>query len=535
MPGKILCEARGLARSRLHGIKRWIGLMAMAFTTIMPTSAATAQPVATIDSGKLAGVAVNEAIVAFKGIPYAAAPVGPLRWRAPQSAPLWTGTRPATDFGAICPQTPFPGGPVPANAPQAEDCLFLNVWMPATALRPDGSRRSAGLPVLVSIHGGGLVNGSGSDPVFDGGALARRGIIVVTFNYRLGRLGFFRHPALTAENADATLGNYGFMDQIAALQWVRRNIARFGGDPARVTIAGESAGAVSVQTMMISPLARGLFAAAIAQSSAPRIDFASSTAAELAGSAFAAGAGVPGNDLKALREIPIPQLLKDAEFFKQDRKTYSGAMVDGTLVPELLMTAFAAGHQAKVPYIGGANGRELGGLPGFAVTALVAQLPSPAQALMKQVYDPGGDRPATDFGIDFLSDQALVEPARTLVKATAKAGQPSWTYRFDYVAEHLRATTPGATHASDVAYTFATIGKVDPMASDADRRVADMVADYWANFVRTHDPNGPGLPAWPRANAGGDPILLIGNMGIAAGPDPRAARLDALAEFTEPK
>jgi para-nitrobenzyl esterase len=332
-------------------------LCVAAALTSLPAQAQDRATTVSIESGVLRGAAVAD-IASFKGVPFAAAPTGELRWRAPQPALHWKGERDATRFGSICPQTDFPGGAAIVGVLRSEDCLFLNVWAPAA-----GIGKRAVLPVLVSIHGGGMVNGSGSDAVFDGAALANRGLVVVTFNYRLGRLGFFRHPAIDAEAAKAgeATGNFAFMDQIAALEWVKANIARFGGDPVRVTIAGESAGGVSVLAMMTSPRAKGLFSAAIAQSAVPRFDFVAGPDAEKAGIAFAASAGLSGADAKALRDIPVATLLKGAEFFSQDRKTYSGPMVDGTVIVHSLMPAFVAGQQARVPMIVGTTGRELGG------------------------------------------------------------------------------------------------------------------------------------------------------------------------------
>lgn len=490
----------------------------------VPAAAQPANPEVRIDSGAIRGTAAD-GVRTYKGIPFAAPPVGELRWRAPRLPAPWNGTRDASAFGTICPQTDFPGGQGINGVARSEDCLFLNIWA------PEARRGKAKLPVLVSIHGGGMVNGSGSDPVFDGRSLARRGLVVVTFNYRLGRLGFFRHPSLEAgAAADGMDGNFALMDQIAALEWVKRNIARFGGDPARVTIAGESAGGVSVLAMMTSPKAKGLFSAAIVQSAVPRFDFASADVALEAGTAFGRAAGA--NDAAALRALPIETLLKGVEFFAQDKKTFSGAMVDGVVVTRSLIPAFKAGDQAKVPLLIGATGRELGGLPSFAVAAMFGQLPATEQALARSLYDPDGTGGAA-AGADYLGDRAFVEPARAIASLGVAAGQPVWTYRFDHVAEHLRPTTRGATHASDVPYSFATLGAVDDKASAADLAAADRVADYWANFVKRHDPNGPGLADWPFTDARGEPLLLIDNEAITVGADPRAAKLNALAAAAE--
>lgn len=506
------------------------GLLVILAAASTLATEALAAPQVRVAQGELRGADLPGGGGVYRGVPYAAAPVGPLRWRAPQDAPPWRGVRDAAVFGPSCPQPPFPGDPNASTGPFSEDCLFLNIWTPAaTASAPRGK-----LPVLVSIHGGGLTNGGGAWPVFDGAALARRGIVVVTINYRLGRLGFFAHPALEAEGRGSSGVNFAHMDQIAALTWVKHNIRAFGGDPRRVTIAGESAGGASVQALMISPQARGLFSAAIAQSAPARQVFASKAAAIRAGEAFARSVGAP-NDLEALRRVPIDQVLKGVTFFQQDPETYAGPTIDGRVIPESLMAAFAAGRQARVPYLLGSTGLELGALPEAYGEIGLKRLSPESQAAVLAAYDPKGERKPGAVAIDALSDIAFAEPARANARAAAAFGQSVWIYRFEYVPEHERASTRGARHASDVAYTFDTLGLVDPKATLRDLQAAHQVADYWANFIRFHDPNGGALPRWPRVAEAGEPILRMGAEAFLAGPDPRVAKLDVLEALATPR
>jgi para-nitrobenzyl esterase len=305
-----------------------------------------------VESGKLLGVS-QDGVVSYKGIPFAAPPTGNLRWKAPQPATHWSGVRSAAQFGHDCMQLPFPSDAAPLGTAPDEDCLVLNVWVPAT-------HASTPLPVMVWIYGGGFVNGGSSPAVYDGSQFAKQGVVFVSFNYRVGRFGFFAHPALTAEAGSAPLGNYAFLDQIAALKWVQKNIAAFGGDAQKVTLFGESAGGSSVLTMMTSPLSRGLFQQAIIESgggrdvmgSAPELKNAANgkPSAESTGVAFAQSKGIHGTDaasLEALRKLPATSIvdgLNMASMF-QAASTYSGPMIDGKIVVESQQSAFLAGHQ----------------------------------------------------------------------------------------------------------------------------------------------------------------------------------------------
>lgn len=485
---------------------------------------------ATVETGKLRG-AVSGAVVAFKGIPYAAPPVGPNRWRPPQPAAKWSGVRDATQYGPDCMQLPFPGDAAPLGVTPAEDCLYVNVWKPAR-----GGRR---LPVMVWIYGGGFVNGGSSPEVYDGSRFAENGIVFVSFNYRVGRFGFFAHPALTRESPDGMLGNYAFMDQIAALRWVQRNIAAFGGDPNNVTIFGESAGGMSVLTLMTSPAARGLFHKAIVQSGGGRnllgpmrrLSEAQGAlgSAESVGVAFARKMGIEGDDakaLEALRALPAEKIVDGLNMASMNTPTYGGPMIDGKIVVETVEQAFLGGRQAKVPFIAGANNMDIG----FSFARTLEDVFKPfgeLRARAEAAYNPDGKGDARTVGYLAAMDRMMIEPARFTVRKMAEAGQKAFHYRFSYVAESMRKEWPGAPHATEIPYVFNTVKvKYGDRLTPADQKMADIVHAYWVDFVKKGDPNGGGRPAWPACKAACDDILEFGPAEVSAKADPWKPRLD---------
>ncbi len=485
---------------------------------------------ATVETGRLRGV-VSGAVAAFKGIPYAAPPVGPNRWRPPQPAAKWTGVRDASHYGADCMQLPFPGDAAPLGVTPAEDCLYLNVWKPAR-----GGRR---LPVMVWIYGGGFVNGGSSPEVYDGSRFAEDGIVFVSFNYRVGRFGFFAHPALTKESAGGMVGNYAFMDQIAALKWVKRNIAAFGGDPNNVTIFGESAGGMSVLTLMTSPEARGLFHKAIVESGGGRnllgpmrkVSQAQGAlgSAESVGLAFAKKMGIEGTDaraMEALRALPAEKIVDGLNMASMNTPTYSGPMIDGKIVVETAEQAFLGGRQAKVPFIAGANNMDIG----FSFARTLEDVFKPfgeLRARAEAAYNPDGKGDARTVGYQAAMDRMMIEPARFTVRKMAEAGQKACHYRFSYVAEPLRKEWPGAPHATEIPYVFNTVKvKYGEKLTPADQKMADMVHAYWVDFVKKGDPNGAGRPVWPACRAACDEILEFGPAEVSAKTDPWKARLD---------
>jgi len=515
--------------SRVQGRVRAVRLVLPALLASAAT-AACSQPappplppsaVVHIESGDLAG-ARDGAISIFKGVPFAAPPVGDLRWRPPAAPTAWTGARDATRYGADCMQNRQAWDATASKQPVSEDCLTLNVWTPASL---GAAAAGHGLPVMVWIHGGGLVSGSGTAPIFSGTRLAQRGVVLVTFNYRLGRFGFFAHPALIRESPDGPVGDYGLMDQIAVLTWVQRNIAAFGGDPADVTLFGESSGGESVNRLMLSPAARGLFAKAIAESGGGRNPWKPLPDAEAIGKAFAVKAGVTGDDPAALRAIPAAKVLGHIDMLTNEADTYSGPILDGRIATENVAEGFAAGHQAKAPYIVGSNSDELGVVPAFVLTPMTEKAAAVLGADKGAVVAAYGSPDA--FHARFASDLNFTEPARTLA-ASASAAQPAFLYRFGYVATAARKSGHGAGHASELGFVFGNLGTGNIGDGAADQAAADLMGAYWTNFAKHGDPNGAGLPAWPAYTPASDQMLAITFTGAEASKAGSPA-LDAIA------
>ena len=468
--------------------------------------------------------ATHPGILAFEGIPFAAAPVGDLRWRPPAPVEPWEGVRDATAPGAICMQQGA------QQATQSEDCLFLNVWAPREAAGP--------LPVMVWIHGGGYRLGSGSGPGYDGAPLAASDVVLVTINYRLNVFGFLAHPALSAESEHGASGNYGLLDMVAALEWVRDNAAAFGGDPQRVTIFGESAGGGAVMALMIAPQAEGLFHRAIAQSTyvhgwdrpldAPARGW---EPAEALGEQVAAALGAPGagaEALAAMRAADAGELLQAAgagALF-----IWSGTVwapnVDGWIVPDDPLAMYEAGLQHDVPLIAGITANEgslfrsrfdIADADGFEayVRTDFAGIAPDALAL----YDAAGEG-GFAAGLDRLvHDMFFAGPARLQLRANAAAGAPAWFYQFAHVPPTAGGAQFGAHHASELAYVFGTLdASPDTPWTAADRAVSDTMIGYWTQFAAAGDPNRAGLPAWPAYTLAGDAHLtLAANVETGAG------------------
>ncbi len=475
---------------------------------------AAAQQVRT-EAGPVRGIGV-EGTVAFLGIPYAAPPVGDLRWSPPAPPAHWTEARDANRAGNDCMQNAMPGVTT-SGQPTSEDCLFLNVWTPSASA-------GAKLPVMVWIHGGGFVSGSGSLAETDGARLAARGVVVVSFNYRLGRFGFFAHPALAAEGKG---GNFGLMDQIAALEWVKRNIAGFGGDPAKVTIFGESAGGESVLRLMAAPAARGLFARAISASGGGRDHWPVLSDAEAKGRAFAAAAGA--GDARSLRALPATVVLGGINMLNKEDARYSGPITDGDIVPEDAARVFAAGREARVPLIIGNNDDELG----FVPAALLPMVNGPVLAALGKGADAvKASYASPDKATRYLAGDAMfTEPALAMARWHAATGAPTWLYRFGYVAEGKRKEGVGAGHATDVIFQFDNLAKGDAKPSAVDAAVAAQVGDYWTSFARTGDPNGKGLPRWDRLDGAAPRLLAIGaSAAMAEAGSPSLAAIAAARE-----
>jgi len=511
---------------------------------------AASGPQVTIDTGTLQGItqpgtaAVHSNTDAFKGIPFAAPPVGDLRWKAPQSVPAWSGIRMATQYGHDCMQKPFPSDAAPLGTQPAEDCLVLNVWRPANL------KAGAKKPVMVWIYGGGYVNGGASPSVYDGSEFARNGIVFVSFNYRVGRFGFFAHPALTQEDPDGLHGNYGLMDQIAALQWVKRNITAFGGDPDNVTLFGESAGGRSVHVMLTSPLSQHLFQRAIIESGGGRSsvlgfrylnrDLAGLPSAETIGLKFAEKHGIHGTDrhaLARLRALPAETVTDGLNMMTMNDPTYAGPIVDGKLITTDPANTYKAGAGMNVPLMVGATNNDFG-FPPVRKTMQEALSPFGAdryeQAL--KAYNPDGAYSPQEVAQFIASDQTMIEPARFAAIHAAKQSQPTYAFRFSYVADSmLKEWSAGAVHASEIPYVFNTVSaRYGQNLTAADAAMAQQVHQYWVNFAKTGNPNGPGLPQWSRYQPDSDQILEFAAQGAdqtITRADPWKARLDLVSSI----
>ncbi|MDP1027744.1 carboxylesterase family protein [Sphingomonas sp. KR1UV-12] len=487
-----------------HMLRRTLRIAGLAALTIAGPAAGQA-PQVTIDTGALRGARSGETLV-FKGIPYAAPPVGALRWRPPAMPAAWVGTRDASRFGAACPQGPEHKEPWAQVGPQSEDCLFLNVWRPA---------RSGRYPVMVFIHGGGFTYGAAGVPLYDGEALAARGAVIVTINYRLGRLGFFAHPALTRESPEGRLGNYAIMDQIAALQWVKRNVAAFGGDPANVTVFGESAGAGSVQILMDSPDAKGLFHKAISESGAGSSALfpirGGALNAEAVGQLWATSLGLPNATAEQLRAIPLADVVKNGRAFP---------FIDGRVVVHSPGEPFYRQAQLPIPLIIGGNSNEssLGGMTEAAAKALLG---ADFQPLLDGYVAMTG-KPAAAAAVDLAEDTGFVLPSFALADQHAAAGHRAFVYYFDQVPVDQRATAAGADHGGEIEYVFGT-KPVEHRWDARDAAVSKLMGDYWVRFARTGDPNGGGTPHWPQATT-------LPTAYLAVGATTKAARLQPVQE-----
>jgi len=471
-------------------------------------------PLVQVAGGQLRGVRAQEGVRAFLGVPYARPPVGKLRWRAPQPLPPWEGVREARHFGPRAMQSYRWSDMVFRSDRADEDCLYLNVWTPEGA---------SGLPVLVYFHGGGLVAGDGSEPRYDGAALARHGIVVVTLNYRLGVFGFFVHPELRAEDAQGCAGNYGFLDQLAALRWVRQNIASFGGDPAKVTLAGQSAGAASVCAQVLSPQARGLFRAAVAQSGSMVGTHApvALPVAESRGLELARSANAP--DLAAMRELPAAELLCLSEQAGMPRL---GPCIDGRYLVEPARTSLEFGRQTDVPLLIGWTSEEIGEstllgkepctIEGFR-RAVLRRYGEHSEDVLK-AFEPRTEAEVRDCAAALASEHFIVQPTWLWADLQAKSGgQPVYRYRFTrpLPPRHdngpVRVRGGGAHHSDDLPYWFGNIRLLDWLAwDDGDQSCEVVMQAAFMNFIRSGNPNGPGVPEWPWIQASTPRVMRLG-------------------------
>ena len=480
-----------------------------------------AGPVATVEGGQLAGAPspLGGEVMVYRGVPFAAPPVGDLRWRPPGPSAAWEGVLDATEAAPACMQNPLPAAVqtfYDAGVDRMdEDCLYLNVW---TAAGPDDRA-----PVLVWIHGGGLAIGNGADITYDGTRLAQRGVVLVTINYRLGAFGYLAHPLLSAESGHGASGNYGLLDQVAALGWVQRNIAAFGGDPSRVTIFGESAGSWSVNQLMATPLARGLFHAAIGES----------------GGGFGSrGGAAPGAEIESAGERFVEALLGDGVAPSLEAMRAAGAdavqgvapelvrstaNVDGWVFPDTVYDIFAAGRQHDVPVIVGSNADEMTMLGGAAGAETLEQFRETIRAeygdhadALLDTFPAATDEEAQQARIASGTDATFGWEMRTWARMMETVSSPAYLYFFSRVPPAADADRYGAYHTAEIPYVFDNFGvSPHPYAnrdySDTDRKLSDILASYWVNMAATGNPNGEGLPEWPAYDPEADAALRVGD------------------------
>lgn len=455
-----------------------------------------------LTSGPISG-AYEDGVWSYRGIPYAAPPVGELRWKEPQPVDPWDEVRPCVEYGPSCPQQESDWTGMLSIGEMDEDCLYLNVWSPAES--PEER-----LPVMVWIHGGAFKSGSGSLPIYDGRHLAEKGVVLVTINYRLGALGFLAHRLLSKESPHGVSGNYGLLDQIAALEWVRDNIASFGGDPGNVTIFGESAGGMSVLDLMASPLAAGLFHRAIVESG-PLLDLGlplnrdnTLEAAEKMGEDASRDLGCDEaeDELAALRAVPPEKLV---ELSASENELFSpvnfGPNVDGYVLPKSPSEAFAAGDQAAVPLLTGINANEgtvfipdvtlqqyrlmAGYLYGDHADEVMALFPAGSEGEVKPALD------------KIITQMGFASSARFTAECMEKVGMPAYLYLFTRTTRDERAQALGSFHGLEIMYVFGNLDKVELRGVDEeDRALSEAMMSYWTNFASSGDPNGEGVPEW---------------------------------------
>jgi para-nitrobenzyl esterase len=485
-----------------------------------------------LETGVVRGGARDErGVLAFKAIPYAAAAAGDLRWRAPQPPQAWSGVREATQYGTRC-LSAWPGDVTP-GPPRSEDSLTVNVWTPA-------QQADARRPVMVWVHGGGFQFGSSAVPTSDGTGLAAMGVVVVSFNYRVGVLGFFAHPELDAEGPS---GNYGLQDQIAALRWVQTNIARFGGDPGNVTAFGESAGSHAIGILLASPLTKGLIHKAIGQSGAfwDTIHGSLTTfdEARVRGTAFAERMGA--TSIAALRALPADEVNAAApwDFDTDPGATAFSPSIDRYVVPAVPVTRYLRGEQLHVPLLAGWNATESWPFHDIALPHATAQEFRAATGRMfgtdrlaefLSLFPADSDAQATTSSEELVGDLLISAQTWEWLELQQRAGAPVYGYTFTYTSPYV----PIASHLVDVAFVFGTLtpqfivnGAMPP--SDADRALAKTMMSYWVNFATHGDPNGSGLPHWPRYGSDG----TVQDLGRTVGPHANAwaARFRFLSSY----
>jgi para-nitrobenzyl esterase len=480
-----------------------------------------------IESGLISGVpAADPGVTVFKGIPFAAPPVGNLRWHAPVPPKPWHDVRKADQFGPMPMQPPYVKGSFyqteyfqGEQPPMSEDCLYLNVW---TAANSAAERR----PVMVWIYGGGMVQGYGSEPCFDGTAFAKKGVVFVTFNYRVGVFGLFAHPELSRESEHHVSGNYAELDQISAMTWVQRNIAAFGGDPGHVTVFGQSAGGASINRLLATPLAKGLFQRAIIESAAV-LNSRDSKAklAEMEQRGVKLAGILNAGSLEELRALPATNVLAASAKVRFDPN------IDGWVLPELAAEVYARGGQQAMPVMIGSNSDEgpyttvrAGGFREDSRKRFGDKLDD-----LIKLYPDGTDAEAAQSKHDERRDESFAGE-RAEARSEAGLGVPVFLYYFDRKPPGRQSEVHGAFHAAELEYAFNTLGATDRPWEETDRKLASVMIRYWVNFAAKGNPNGPGLPEWPAYDPRTDMEMELGDQ-VAARPVPDQARLEFLESF----
>jgi para-nitrobenzyl esterase len=507
---------------------RWVNGLVVAVLIAGPVSGSAANPLQVkTDKGKVEGALTTDGKVrAFKGIPFAAPPVGDLRWKEPQPAAKWKGVKATKDFGSRCMQSATYADMIFHDPGASEDCLTLNVWTPADA-------KPGTLPVMVWIYGGGFVSGSTSEARQDGQFLSHRNVVIVSMNYRLGVFGFFVHPGLTAESPHHASGNYGLMDQAAAIAWVKKNIKEFGGDPKNITIFGESAGSISVSAQMASPLTKDLIAKAIGESGGALVQAGASTptreSAEKADAAFGENV-LHETTVAGLRKIPAQDLLK-AVANRENHAPRFWPVVDGYFLPDSVANIYAAGKQAHIPLMAGWNADE-----GRAAVLMAKEKPTMAsfsEQAQKEfgadadgflaAYKASSDEEVQRVAGDFAGDRFIAYSTwRWLEAQVGTGGSPVYRYFLDWGSpgDKFHTVAMGAFHSDDIEYVFGTLdSRQEAVWRPEDRKLSDEMQQYWTNFARTGDPNGGSLAKWPTYSATGGWQVMHLNPDSAAKPD----------------
>ncbi len=483
------------------------------------------------DKGSVVGAVTTDGkVVAFKGIPFAAPPVGDLRWKAPEPAMPWKGVKETKEFGSRCVQSGFNADMAFHDPGPSEDCLTLNVWTPAGA-------KKGSLPVMVWVFGGGFTTGATSEGRQDGEFLAHRDVVVVSMNYRLGIFGFFVHPELAAESAHHASGNYGLMDQMAAIAWVKKNVAGFGGDPKNVTIFGESAGSFAVSTLMASPLSKDMVSKAIGESGGAfgrsGLSYGTLSERELTDTNFAQSA-FGTTKLAELRKISADDLVKAATAKTTPAPPRFGPDIDGYFLPDSVPNIYKAGKQAHVPMMAGWNADEgrggvLANPPTSASFATQAEKEyGPKSQDFLAVYGGGTDEEALNSAADYAGDKFIAYSTWKWLEAQVETGKaPVYRYFFTLGSpgDKFHKAEIGAFHSDDIEYVFGALdSRQEAVWRPEDRKLSDQMGQYWTNFAKTGDPNGPGLPNWPKYDASGGWQVMNLNADSMAKPDSRRGR-----------